>query len=276
MPANLLVLLGRPASAEASLRAAAAVSAYFGPATVCALFVRHRPEEAVLTGEEVLTTSRRAALQEAESQRLAALGQLFEAWRTTNPSARRLDSSGPVAGALAAHAADAALIVLAQAPEPRQIAEREAIDAAIFELRRPVLIVPAGWRNDSLGRRVAIAWKENEPARRAVLAARPILSQARALMALHVGGHEGGHEGDGDEAGLAAALEAVGIGIPTLERVDPAGLSTGAALLKAAHVHGADLVVAGAYSHRRITEIVFGGVTRELLHQSDLPVLMAH
>jgi len=56
----------------------------------------------------------------------------------------------------------------------------------------------------------------DEPARRAVLAARPILAQARALMALH----------DIDEAGLAAALEAVGIAMPTLERVDPAGLGT--------------------------------------------------
>jgi len=46
--------------------------------------------------------------------------------------------------------------------------------------------------------------------------------------------------------------------------------------LKAAHVRGADLVIAGAYSHRRITEIVFVGVARELLHQWDLPILMAH
>lgn len=38
----------------------------------------------------------------------------------------------------------------------------------------------------------------------------------------------------------------------------------------------ADLVVAGAYGHSRLTELVLGGVTRTLLDGMDVPVLMSH
>jgi nucleotide-binding universal stress UspA family protein len=36
-----------------------------------------------------------------------------------------------------------------------------------------------------------------------------------------------------------------------------------------------DLIVIGAYSHARSVEVVFGGVTRTLLKQSLIPVLMS-
>lgn len=38
----------------------------------------------------------------------------------------------------------------------------------------------------------------------------------------------------------------------------------------------ADLIVAGAYGHSRFREWVLGGVTRDLLSSSPVPLLMAH
>ena len=38
----------------------------------------------------------------------------------------------------------------------------------------------------------------------------------------------------------------------------------------------ADLLVMGAYSHSRLREIILGGVTRDILRDMNLPVLMAH
>jgi nucleotide-binding universal stress UspA family protein len=38
----------------------------------------------------------------------------------------------------------------------------------------------------------------------------------------------------------------------------------------------ADLVVAGAYSHSRIREALFGGMTKSLLEQFSLPVFVSH
>jgi nucleotide-binding universal stress UspA family protein len=38
----------------------------------------------------------------------------------------------------------------------------------------------------------------------------------------------------------------------------------------------ADLLVMGAYSHSRFREIILGGVTRDILRDMNVPVLMAH
>ncbi len=38
----------------------------------------------------------------------------------------------------------------------------------------------------------------------------------------------------------------------------------------------ADLIGMGAYGHARLREIILGGVTHDLLKQSQLPLLMAH
>lgn len=40
--------------------------------------------------------------------------------------------------------------------------------------------------------------------------------------------------------------------------------------------HGADILVVGGFAHARIREIVLGGVTRSLIDDPRLPILMAH
>ncbi len=39
---------------------------------------------------------------------------------------------------------------------------------------------------------------------------------------------------------------------------------------------GADLLVMGAYAQNRLRAALLGGVTRHVLAQAELPVLMAH
>jgi nucleotide-binding universal stress UspA family protein len=271
MTGALFVLLSRPGSADACLRAAAAMAHCLEVPEICALVVRREPEEMIVTGEEVLTPLRRAALEDAEHERRAAVGRQFEAWRTGHERARLIEASGGVRRALQDQARAAGLIVLPQARHIQLFEERQAIDTVIFDMRRPVLVVPEGWRQDRLGERVMIAWKEDEPARRAVLAARGILARAAVVMPLTVG-----PDGARSDEGFVAALRAIDLAPPALEHLDPSGLTTGAALLKAAQARGADMIVAGAYSHRQIVERLLGGVTREFLQDADIPVLMAH
>ncbi|HEY4856252.1 MAG TPA: universal stress protein, partial [Xanthobacteraceae bacterium] len=38
----------------------------------------------------------------------------------------------------------------------------------------------------------------------------------------------------------------------------------------------ADLLVMGAYGHSRLREMILGGVTRDILKNMNVPVLMAH
>ena len=53
-------------------------------------------------------------------------------------------------------------------------------------------------------------------------------------------------------------------------------MNTTDAIIGQAVEMNADLIVMGAYGHARLREIILGGVTRDLLKQSSLPLLMAH
>lgn len=61
-----------------------------------------------------------------------------------------------------------------------------------------------------------------------------------------------------------------------LRRGDPAGRRASTDLLEEAQTFGADLLVTDAYTHRRLMELVLGGVTRNLLANVPLPMLMQH
>jgi nucleotide-binding universal stress UspA family protein len=47
-------------------------------------------------------------------------------------------------------------------------------------------------------------------------------------------------------------------------------------LIEYANLYGASYIVMGGYSHSRASELVFGGVTRALLHDCPIPLLMSH
>ena len=47
-------------------------------------------------------------------------------------------------------------------------------------------------------------------------------------------------------------------------------------LLRVAKDHGADLIVTGAYGHSRLGEWVFGGMTRGLLDEAPICLMMSH
>ena len=57
--------------------------------------------------------------------------------------------------------------------------------------------------------------------------------------------------------------------------IESEGGEPGSVLLDQAAALGSDLLVLGAYGHSRLTEFVFGGVTRTALRRSELPVLMS-
>ena len=47
-------------------------------------------------------------------------------------------------------------------------------------------------------------------------------------------------------------------------------------ILKLADRIGSELIIMGAWSHRRITELVLGGVTRDMYHKTKYPVFLSH
>jgi nucleotide-binding universal stress UspA family protein len=62
----------------------------------------------------------------------------------------------------------------------------------------------------------------------------------------------------------------------TVNQYSSGGQRVGACIPKRAVETGTDLIVMGGYGHSRLRETVFGGTTRTLLDQTDLPIFMAH
>lgn len=76
-------------------------------------------------------------------------------------------------------------------------------------------------------------------------------------------------------ADLAAWLSHHGCKV-ALSQEPSGGKEIGKCIQTRARELGADLVVLGAYGHSRLVQAVFGGTTRAMLEQTELPVLVAH
>lgn len=178
---------------------------------------------------------------------------------------------------LALHARYADLSVLGQGdPEGSDPAARALIEAALFASGRPVLVLPHAGRFDTLGRTALIGWNASREAARAVNDALPLLARAESATVLAVNPH-GGLGGHGEEPGADIALHLArhGIKVQVEHTVSPE-VSDGDILLNRAAELSADLLVIGGYGHSRLREMALGGVTRSLLRQMTVPVLMSH
>jgi nucleotide-binding universal stress UspA family protein len=80
----------------------------------------------------------------------------------------------------------------------------------------------------------------------------------------------------GEEPGADIALYLARHGVHVeVEQMSSQGSAVADIMLSYAADHGMDLIVIGAYSHARSVEMVLGGVTRTLLKQAPIPVLMS-
>ena len=149
----------------------------------------------------------------------------------------------------------------------------ERIVSVLMQSGRPLLIAPAK-PVEVIGKKVAIAWKATAESARALTASSFILSQAEKVVILSVSEAMAGDDSDRFSAEhLLRQLAWQGITAEVHMNYSPS-LATSQALLDMAYDSDADLLVMGAYGHNRMRESVFGGVTRDLLAASALPVFM--
>ncbi|WP_162906618.1 universal stress protein [Algihabitans albus] len=149
-----------------------------------------------------------------------------------------------------------------------------ALEAALFEAGRPVLVVPPGYEG-AIGSKMVVGWTGQRECARAVTAALPLLAGAEAVEVVHLNGGEKPPEGNAHDPHTAVAwltLHGVDARAREVALTDGAGDT----LLTTAAEAGANLLVMGAYGHSRLREFVLGGATREVLTHTSLPVLMAH
>jgi nucleotide-binding universal stress UspA family protein len=142
----------------------------------------------------------------------------------------------------------------------------------ILSIAKPILLVP--WRGDfsSIGQNVLVAWSSTAESSRAVHDALPILTQAEEVHILTVGS---GAEDHIPGAEISAHLARHGVKV-VVDHAINGDHSTGETILNKAVDMNADMIVSGAWGHSRLQEMVMGGVTRHLLRNLHLPVLMSH
>jgi len=84
------------------------------------------------------------------------------------------------------------------------------------------------------------------------------------------------HAGHGPEPGADIARHMARHGAQVeVRRLSSGGEDVGRLLLSQAAAFRADLLVMGAYGQSRLSEWMFGGVTRTVLREAGLPVLMS-
>jgi len=184
--------------------------------------------------------------------------------------------AGPAVEAATLHARHADLVIVGQhnPDDPASYIARHFPDDVLMACGRPVIVMPYAGHVRSFADNVLIAWDGSREAARALADALPLLRHARFVTVTVVSRPHGKDQQQGID--VAAFLQRHGIeaSFATLPRL--AGVSTGKMLLDRLSDLHVNLLVMGAYGHRRIEERVLGGVTRTMLETMTVPVLMSH
>ncbi len=283
----ILVPVTATETAAGALKTAFALARRF-EAHVAALHVRADPRKAMpymgegMSGvvlQEILAAAERDALERAKTARAVYDAAAKEA------AAPVRDMPQPQGGfstawreevgredEVVSRCARLADVVVVSAQATRQQAVVSMMmEAALLESGRPVLISPSNGVA-GLGSRVAVAWSGSAEGSHAVASALPLLRAAEQVTVISVGeGAESRTAADELKQYLAWHDIAAEIALP------PAGeAGTGPTILAETTRLGADLLVMGAYTHNRFRQMLFGGVTRHILAEAEIPVLIAH
>lgn len=170
-----------------------------------------------------------------------------------------------------ARAAD--LLVIGQGMLPGDVVHSYDPGTIILAAGRPVLVVPPEMNRLEFSR-VLIAWKDTREARRAVCDALPFLKLADEVS-IAVARTPGTEDADAQIADLAKYLDRHDVRVAQ-QIATVADENEEVRLLDLATQHRVNLIVAGAYGRTRLSEWIFGGVTRHLLLNSPVPCLLSN
>ncbi|QZH75168.1 MAG: universal stress protein [Erythrobacter sp.] len=164
-------------------------------------------------------------------------------------------------------------IVGAGNTDGRKGASRLAGTLAIQSLA-PILVVPDTAEGFAADGAAVVAWDGSLEASRALRSAVPLLQKASAVTLVEVEETKQREVElpmlDGarylDRHGIACEIVQIGRGDASITHV----------LREAARAREAGLLVMGAYGVPRVVETLFGGVTRDMLTNPDIPVFLSH
>ncbi|MDE2230372.1 MAG: universal stress protein [Alphaproteobacteria bacterium] len=187
------------------------------------------------------------------------------------PSASWREETGYAPTAVADRGRFFDLVVLGRSERVVEQPHTNAIEQTLMRSGRPVLLAPAK-APASLGETIAIGWDGSASAVHAVASTLKLLAAARRVVVITVGKANGASPG----AALVDYLSWHGIAAVHREVLPVQGVGAGELLLANAREEDADLLIMGGFGHAPWREVLFGGVTRQIVGTSLLPVLLAH
>lgn len=264
---NILLLVHEDAGQEARLQAALDITRAVEGHLYC-LDVTVPP----MVVPEYYPAAGSIAILAAERERESENGKRIEARLATEQVQWSwTDVTGYPAPALEKAAGLADLIVLNRQLETLTSPDMGSIAAEIIvKSGKPVVAVPEGAMGFDAGGLALIAWDGSAEASTALQAAVPLLRLARAVAILEV--EDGSVERPAEEAASYLSRHDIHAAIERRRAGKDAVVTI---LLAEAEVKGASYIVMGGFGHGRLVEAVFGGVTRRMLAQSPIPLLLA-
>ena len=165
-------------------------------------------------------------------------------------------------------------LVFAEAGVSGEFLGGSLLEPLLFESGRPVLIIPNGYSSGVTVDHVLIAWDGSTSAARAVWDSIPLLRLAKVIEIVTVTGEKDLQDVPAANT-LAPLLSYLGTKV-NVSVITYEGKSVASFIKEHAAKIGAGLIVQGAYGRSRWSELILGGVTREMLNDNILPVLMSH
>jgi len=284
---TIMTVLDGAASDRVCLQAAEACAVATG-AHIDVLHVRLDPRSYVDFTGDAMTGDAYAQLLDSLEQDVAASAKraraAFDDWLASTgfkladtpsaapgPTASWREQTGVAEHLVAREGRLADLIILPNAVDSEDSRRERAIERAIFDSGRSLLLVPGG-RDFKPIRHAVILWNASAQSARAVEGVLPLLAQADTVDVMWV---DEDIEEDSVQTGLPHYLAWHGVEASTV-RLKPDDRLMGELLVEEAEKRGADLVVMGAFTHSRLREFVLGGVTQHVLENAAVPVFMAH
>ncbi len=141
----------------------------------------------------------------------------------------------------------------------------------IMESSLPVLAVPSSGLDKDFGKNIMVAWDNSAQATRALHDAIPLLKMAENVTIVSISEKRKPKNTTEDICAMLARMGIEAKGLNEGEHYDRSER-----IMELAGKENINLIVAGAWGHKRITEVIFGGVTKTLFTNQDIPIFFSH
>lgn len=232
----------------------------FGGGRLKVLAIRRPPLSFIIVQDEVMTPECEAMLRDYEEKRANAIREITVQWHQQHDDVALdlIELEADMADTACRHGECADLVIVS-----RSTLNEPGMYGLLYNIDTPLLLLPEGYQG-TIGKTMAIAWKDDGSAVKAIHDCLPIIDK----MDLHVLCVDA-------PVTMPAILQDHSLRAH-LHSVAADELSTSERLLQEARRVGADLLVMGAFPHNRWYVSIFGSVTENVLDATDIPLLLRH